>query len=80
MTMNANPIPADAPIRKVLRKTSCVGGSVVAVSCPSVVGGSVVEVSCPSSVGVFFVAKISEPVERRYELFTIKQLNSTVKP
>ena len=59
---------------------SVVGGSVVVVSCPSVVGGSVVEVSCPSSVGGFFVAKISEPVERRYELFTIKQLNSTVKP
>ena len=54
----------------------------VVVSCLSDVGRSVVVVSCLSSVegSVVFSKTSTGPVERRYELFTIKQLNSTAKP
>ena len=94
MTINTNPPPADAPMIRnwIIWNSSCVGGSLVVVSCLSVVCSvvvvsclsvvcSVVVVSCVSSVGgsVVFLNTFPWPVERRYELFTIKQLNSTVK-
>ena len=63
---------------------SCISGvgfSVVVVFClPAEC--SVVVVSCLSSVegSVVFSEISTGPVERRYELFTINQLNSTAKP